>query len=60
MLKDKMHITIDVAKRIANDAVRITKNNSIKAVNSGVRATKTSTQFIATKAEQIPQIGQDQ
>ena len=56
MLKEKISVSVQVGKRIASDATRIAKTNSVKAVNTTVKATKVSTKFVADQANKIPEI----
>jgi hypothetical protein len=68
MLKDKLSVSVQVGKRFAADATNVaktttvaaahkTKNLGTKTVNSTVKATKTSTRFVADQASKIPTIG---
>lgn len=57
MLKDKLSATVKVGRKIASDATNIAKASSVKAVNTTVKATKTSTKFVSDKASKIPEIG---
>ena len=57
MLKDKMSASVQTGKRIAFRTAHTTKAASVKVVNTGVRATKKSTNFVADVAHRIPEIG---
>jgi hypothetical protein len=57
MIKDKFQISVQVGKRIASDATSKTKSLGTKTVNTTVKATKTSTRFVADQASKIPTIG---
>ena len=68
MIKDKFQVTVKVGKRFASDATSVAKTTTVaaahktkslgtKTVNSTVKATKTSTRFVADQASMIPTIG---
>jgi stage V sporulation protein SpoVS len=57
MIKDKFQISVKVGKRFASDATSKTKSIGAKTVNTTVKATKTSTRFVADQASKIPTIG---
>lgn len=59
MLKDKLSASVNTSKRIASGTTRIAKTGSVKVINTTVRATKKSTNFVADLTDRIPEIGAD-